>query len=128
MKLDPKDFKTLDIKVAANKQSLEVRIEALPTGKELVDEQSGARTQNPNYKKWRVSDVSQYLKDLGYRGKCVECTNQTIDNGNDDKLKSVLRYKLTNINTSKDEKTKPATISAKPKTRRKRAASAKKKG
>ena len=115
MSLDPNDFKTLQVKLSTDKKYLEVILEALPNGKAIVDDENKTITQNPNYKKWRVGDVSRHIKSLGYKGKCIECSNNIIDNGNDEKLKSVLKFELIKTETSKNEEN--TTTKPKPKTR-----------
>jgi len=123
MSLNPKDFKTLDIKVSSDKTTVEVTLEAHPNGSDLYDEDKKVYLPNPNYKKWRADAVLAYLKSKGYDiEKHLGATSKVVTNG-DNRLGSTMQFKLkkksTKPKTSKNENPKPVTETS-PKPRAKR--------
>ena len=108
MSLDPTDFRTLDIKANPDKSQIEIHLEAIPYGLPIWDKESSRYTHNPNFKKWRVKQVKNYLVEKGHHvEKCISTTRPVICNGDLDLLESIFVFELKKeTKTSKNEKPK----------------------
>ena len=123
MSLNPKDFKTLDIKISSDKTTIEVSLEAHPNGCDTYDEDKKVFVPNPNYRKWYHNEVRSYLKSEGHDvGKYLGGPLKLVTNG-PNRRSNVMLFELktnpTKTTTSKNDETEPGK-EPKPKSRPKR--------
>ena len=96
----------------------------------IWEKEKQKHAHNPNFKKWRLQQVKNYLREKGHKvKKCISTTRPVICNGDLDLLESIFVFELEKENnTSENEKPKTtpttpkkATTTAKPRTRKTRA-------